>query len=75
MKLTLDTAIGIEDALDCMGHGFDAEKFIATVKPTHRAINAEYWNQAVTLIAEKGSRAKAMNHILRQIERFRNELD
>lgn len=72
--MTLDMAIGIEDALDCMGHGFTAEQFIACVKPSHRAINAEYWNQAVSLIAERGTRAKAMNHIMREVERARNEL-
>ena len=75
MKLTLDMAIGIEDALDCMGHCFDAEKFVAGVKETHRAINAEYWNQAVLLIADKGTRAKAMNHVMREIARFRRDID
>ena len=71
--MNLDMAIGIEDALDCMGHGMNAEQFIACVKPCARKINAEYWNQAVSLIAEKGTRTKAMNHVMREIDRARDE--
>lgn len=68
--MNLDTAILIEDALDCMPKMNRAD-FIGCVKPEHRESNAAAWDKAAEFVARLGSVQKAKNAIEQEIEKAR----
>lgn len=63
----------IEDSLDCMARGMTKEQFVSccVLDAAVRDRNALAWDEAERLIKEKGTRAKALNFILREIDKER----
>lgn len=49
------------------------DEFVSCAKECARPKNAQAWDDAAALIVQFGTRRKALNHIEREIERYRNE--
>jgi hypothetical protein len=68
ITMTIDDAIYLEDALDCQSQGMTKDDFVGCVMERAKARNAQAYDDALALTAEKGSRRKAMNYVARELE-------
>ena len=71
--MTIDDAIYLEDALDMQSRGMTKEQFVQCVKECAKARNAQAYDDALALTAKMGSRRKAMNHVMSELEAARRD--